>query len=43
VSKHLTPVVAERFRKEQELGEKYTDKPVFISLPVELRFLNACE
>ncbi|KAJ7122772.1 cytochrome P450 [Mycena epipterygia] len=25
--KHLTPVVAERFRKETELGEKYTDKP----------------
>ncbi|KAF7353078.1 Cytochrome P450 [Mycena venus] len=26
-SKHLTPVVEERFRKEQELGDKYTDKP----------------
>ncbi|KAJ7507426.1 cytochrome P450 [Mycena galericulata] len=26
-SKHLTPVVAERFRKENELGDKYTDRP----------------
>lgn len=26
-SKHLTPVVAERFAKEANLGEKYTDRP----------------
>ncbi|KAK7061429.1 cytochrome P450 [Favolaschia claudopus] len=26
-SKHLTPIVAERFRKEQEPGEKFTDRP----------------
>ncbi|KAJ6516233.1 cytochrome P450 [Mycena sanguinolenta] len=26
-SKHLTPVVEERFRREKELGDKYTDKP----------------
>ncbi|KAJ7873317.1 cytochrome P450 [Mycena olivaceomarginata] len=31
-SKHLTPVVAERFRKEQELGEKYTDNRTISSL-----------
>lgn len=39
--KHLTPVVAERFRKEAELGEKYTDKPVFyILLPHNACFLK---
>ncbi|KAF7301161.1 Cytochrome P450 [Mycena indigotica] len=26
-SKHLTPVVEERFRKTEELGEKYPDRP----------------